>query len=566
MLFELYKTQRCFSAMQYVCGIFGSLKYTGPQHLPPLGRKDRRPSAANNPWHLSNEKDSNRNAVGDSSFPDPVSGPVDWSSTGTTPFPTPEWTSFIDVFVQTGQAAGIAFQWTEAQPTNPTTSHVDCGAAKVEGLAVVGVAEDSLAARHGGIFPGMILVEVSGERITGMGQDQVMHLMRKVASQSRVLTLARVAHPSPSPPSRVVDSSTNSRQAIEARPANCIHTPGGAECSAPFSSSAALGLAEGRDTEITSGSAAGVRRLSSNESSQAPSRPHPCSVPFVGNRSTKKSSAASSGCSFSSPFYTVSNSRQASPAPSVSSASRVTSPSQHGHLPQTSPPQRLIALRFVGSRGDMTLFDRDHVLGHKRRDIEFVPPNNSTGGGGSLTVRAAAKHHRENSHRSLQDLTRDWKNDPFSTPARRRRLINDVCKVIFRSYTHAAVWRVTELRREEKFITRIQAAFRMRSARRLFLEKLAGRRVEAASVLQLGWLSCAARRRVGVLREERDHDRRLDEAKRRRREDGERRERQRHEEEERQREFDRQERESRRHRERDLVLFVQRRFRARQEV
>lgn len=220
----------------------------------------------------------------------------------------------------------------------------------------------------------------------------------------------------------------------------------------------------------------------------------------------------------------------------------------------------------------MTLFDRDHVLGLKTRDIEFVPPNSKIGEGGSLTSQIAARHHRENSHRSLRDLTRDWKNDPFSTPARRRRLINDACKVIVRSYTHAAVWRVTELRREEKFITRIQAALRMRSARRLFLEKLAGLRVKAASVLQLGWLSRTARRRVGALREEIYHDRRLEEVKRKRREARERQERRRRqgeeeeEEQERQREIDRQERESKRQRERGLVVFVQRRFRAQHKV
>ncbi|CBN80210.1 hypothetical protein Esi_0131_0021 [Ectocarpus siliculosus] len=175
----------------------------------------------------------------------------------------------------------------------------------------------------------------------------------------------------------------------------------------------------------------------------------------------------------------------------------------------------------------------------------------------------AAQHHRANSQRSLQDMTRDWRNDPFSTPARRRRLINDVCKVIVRTYTHASVLRVVGLRREERYATRIQAAFRMSWARRLFCAKLEARRVNAALVLQLGWLSCAARRRVRVLREARDHDRRVEEGRRKRREDHERRERSRRREEQRERERKATEK---RQRELESTVVLQRRFRARQEL
>lgn len=547
-------------------GVFDSMEYAGPQHLPPLGRKDRRPSAVTHPLQLSKGKNSKRNALGDSSLPNPASGPGGWSSTGPTAFPVPEWTVLSDVFVQAGQAAGIAFQWMEAQPINPATP-LEEAPGGVEGLTVVGVAENSLAARHGGISPGMMLVEVSGKRITGISQDQVMHLMRKVASQSRVLTLARVATASlPSPPSRPVDLGTASVKAIKARQANNTSTSAGAKYLAPFCSSAAFGLAGDGSMETTPGAAACSRPPSSSGTSQASSRPHvSSSSSLVSNENIDASSVASSGSASSSPFYTVSsNNRHASSEPSISSSSHCIS--HHDHPTSSSSPQRLIALRFVGSRGDVTLFDRDHVLGLKTRDIEFAPPNSKRGRGVPLTLETVAKHHRENSHRSLQDLTRDWKNDPFSTPARRRRLINDVCKVIVRSYTHAAAWRVAELRREEKIATRIQAAFRMRSAQRLFVEKLAGRRVSAAVVLQLGWLSCTARRRAGVLREERDHDRRLEEAKRKRREAYERRERHRREEGERQREIDRQDRDVKRRRERGLVVFVQRRLRARQEV
>lgn len=567
------------STMQYVRGVPDSLECTGPQHLPPLGRKYRRPSVVTHPLHVSNGKHSSkRNAFSDSSFPDPASDPVGWSTTGPTALPVPEWTAFSDVFVQAEQAAGITFQWTEPEPTNPATTPNEAGgAAKAEGLTVVGVAENSLAARHGGVSPGMMLVEVNGQKMTGMSQDQVMGLMREVTSQSRVLTLAREVVPAaPSP--RPVDLTTDSSKAIKARQASVTHVSEGTERLVPFLSSA-VDLAAGGVKEVTSGAAAGFRPPSSGESSSpASSRPHSSSLSLVGNKDTAASSVASTGSAFSSPFYTVSDTREASPGPATTSSfSRYTS--HQDHLPSSSaPPQRVIALRFVGSRGNMTLFDRNHVLGLKTRDIEFVPPssNNQTGGlggRGSLTLQSAAAatmHRRNNSHRSLRDLTRDWKNDPFSTPARRRRLINDVCKVIVRSYAHAAVWRVTELRREARFATRIQAVFRMRSARRLFLERLTARRIKAASVLQLGWLSCTARRRARVLREERDHQRRLEEAKRKRRENYERQERQRRDEEEKvwQRERERLERESRRRRwrERGLVIFVQRRFRAQQEV
>ena len=554
--------------MQYVRGASDSLKCTGPQHLPPLGRKDRRPSVVTHPLQLSNGKNSKRHVLRDSSFPDPASVLADWPSTGPAVLPVPEWTAFSDIFVQAGQAAGIAFQWTEPEPVDPATPHEAGDAVKVDGLVVVGVAEDSLAARHGGVSPGMMLIEISGQTVTGMSQDEVTRVMRHAASQPRVLTLARVAPGlAPTSLSRAVDLSTDSSNATKARQVSAIHASDGTESSVPARCPASSGLAGvGGVKEVTPGSAPGSAPgfgpPSSSESSQASSsRPYSSSLSVDGNKDAGSSSVASTGSAVSSPFYTVSNDGQLSLGPSKSS-------SRYNSLPAPSPPQRVIALRFVGSRGNMTLFDRDHVLGLKTRDIEFVPPNNQTGEGrrGSLTLQTAAKHHRENSHRSLQDLTRDWINDPFSTPARRRRLINDVCKVIVWSYTHAAAWRVAELRREEKLATRVQAAFRTRSARRLFLEKLAGRRVKAASVLQLSWLSCTARRRARVLREERDHARRTEEAKSRRREADERRERRRREEEERRREIDRRERESRRRRERDLVVRVQRRFRARQEV
>lgn len=427
---------------------------------------------------------------------------------------------------------------------------------EVAGLSVVGVADGSLAARHGGISPGMMLVEINRERVTGMGQDETMRFMQKLASQPRMLTLARIATPPPLLPPAVSPSPSDTDMRLgeaSSKPMEMKPQVQG------YSSAVSISSTEEDDSRQSTPSTATVGWHSSRVSSHASSPPH-SSVLSSDNDDGDGSSAVVNGSATLSPSQTSIDGLHGSAVASTLSSSSNRNQPHRASL--SLPPQRLIALRFVGSRGDTTLFDRDHVLGLKTRDIEFVPQN-PTGFAGSRSSKAAAQHHRVNSQRSLQDMTRDWRNDPFSTPARRRRLINDVCKVIVRTYTHASVLRVVELRREERYVTRIQAAFRMRSARRLFCAKLEARRVNAALVLQLGWLSCAARRQVRVLRETRDHDRRVEEGRRKRREDHERRERSRRREEQGERERKATEK---RQRELDLAVVLQRRFRARQEV
>ena len=397
-----------------------------------------------------------------------------------------------------------------------------------------------------------------------MNQDQVMHMMHTVASQPRVLTLARVRiPPPPSPSPSVRGSSTTS---VEFRPRGTSPMSPTTNLTTPNYSSEVCGSAGDGSGQQGVSTATTTHRPSSGESSQHGSRSQSPTSSFADNDCGEGASIGSGNSARSSLFHTETERRPGSDGSSLSTASRNTNHQHHHHGLPSSSPQMTIALRFVGSRGDMSLFDRDHVLGLKTRDIEFLPLNNRRGRGESPSLTAAARHHRANSQRSLQDLTRDWRNDPFSTPARRRRLINDACKVIFRSYTHAAAWRVAELRREEASAVVIQAAFRMKSARCVFLEKLADRRRKAASILQLGWLSFVARRRVKVLREERDHDRRVEEEKRKKREAFERQARRRREEEERERERERNERENRQRRVQCLVVGVQRLFRARQQV
>lgn len=527
------------------------LLQTGSQHLPPLGGKDRRSSDKQRRKQFSNDENSSRHALGRSSSWGPALHPGEWSSGGPAVVPAPGWTAFADVFVQAGQAAGIAFQWTETE--TETTLSAGGAPGKLAGLSVVGVADGSLAARHGGISPGMMLVEINRERVAGMGQEKMMRLMRQVASQPRVLTLARIArHPLPlPPPSPPVDES--SPGSAEARPEVMETNP---EDDKPNPSSAASSAVVNASRQKLSSTASTVGRPSLDNS-----RPHALASSTSDANGKTPLSVVRNGSKLLTPLLSSYSNKTVSAGSSVPPESSENC-FRHPRVPTSSSPQQLIRLRFVGSRGNTSLFDRDHVLGLKSRDIEFVPTNTQAGGKSSPSSRLAEEHRRANSKRSLQDLTRDWRNDPFSTPARRRRLINDVCKVIVRSYTHASVSRVTELRREEFFIVCIQAGFRMRQARRLFCAKLANRRIKAASVLQLGWLSYAARRRVGVLREERDHDRRVEADKRARREARERKERRILKEKERERD----EREKRNRQHLCMVVCLQKRFRAQREV
>lgn len=466
---------------------------SGP-HLPPLGgRKGRRTRPESSPQHFlpvtevslretptgARARGTPLTAVKTSSSslsPSPSSsvqadpcrlGTESSSSSVQSDFyqPGTEWVDAADIFVQPGQSAGIAFQWTET----PTAA----------GLSVLAVTEGSLAANHGGVAPGMLLVEVSRKRVGGMGQDEVMRVVQAAASQPRVLTLARVVAPlqatvgvprKPNPETQPEDATTH--KALDSFVTfDCF----------PAATSTSI-------TKAITETSSSYRSPSSDDG-------------LRGLRSKLSPSFSSGGTP------RVNNSVRTTPAGATHSIATTFS----GGARRVTSPQETLALRFVGSRGDIALFDRDHVLGLKNRDIEFVPTGSRT------------KAQRVNSKRSLGELTRDWRNDPCSTPARRRRLINDACKAIVRSYTWVSVARVAELRREEMFAARIQRAARMWSAHKIFRVKHAERRQKAALTLQCGWLSLAARRRVAALREYRDHARRVERRKRLNREAQERR-------------------------------------------
>ncbi|CAM9112295.1 unnamed protein product [Laminaria digitata] len=366
----------------------------------------------------------------------------------------------------------------------------------------------------------MLLVEVSRKRVDGMGQDEVMRVVQAAACQPRVLTLARVVvapsqstaaiiRRNPSPETQPEDATTH--EALDSFVASD---------SSPVATASLVtkAVAETSNSYRSPSSDDGLHVL----------------------RSTLSTSFSKGGTS------RVSESVRIAPARATHSTANIFS----GRSRRLTSPEQTLALRFVGSRGDIaTLFDRDHILGLKNRDIEFVPTGSRT------------KAQRVNSKKSLGELTRDWRNDPCSTPARRRRLINDACKAIVRSYTCASLARVAELRREEVFAARIQGAARMWSAQNNCRVKRAERRQKAALKLQCGWLSRAARRRVMVLRGNRDHARRVERRERLNREAQERRQR----EEDRMRaEQDRIEREERRRGLEVAVVSVQRNFRAAQ--
>lgn len=468
---------------------FPRFRHTGP-HLPPLGRNQQQSLVSYPTRHLIT-KAAHRTTASGLSRADQVGN--DWPGSG------PERAVVADVFVQAGQAAGIAFHWVET----PTA-----------GLSVVGVADGSVAARHGGVTAGMLLVEINRQRIAGMEQGEVTRIVRTASTQPRVLTLARIA------PSTVATAHRGSH--AETKPEDTI--------------------VAATDESLTLDSPLAMLSSIAGAGQTSVTFHQPLSHQYI----------LSSG---PRPVSSSSDVDMPSANSSRTTSSSATNPSAETALARTGSrhlvsQERTLTLRFVGSRGDITLFDRDHVLGLAKRDIEFVPSG------------SRSKMLTNNSRRSLGELTRDWRNDPCSTPARRRRLINEVCKVIVRSYTHASVLRVTELRREEMFATRIQAAARMRSARSRYTAKLAERRRRGAVTLQLGWLSYRARRWVAVLRDERDHAIRADEVKRKIGLAREKQARNRCEEARRLAEEAEMEREKR-CREQQLVVLLQRRYRAR---
>lgn len=410
-----------------------------------------------------------------------------------------------DVIINTYEPAGITFKWTKTST--------------MEGLTVVDVVDGSVAARHGGVVPGMFLVGVNKRSFAGFTQEAIMQVMQGIARQPRILSLARVGRNNA--PAHGYNLATNicsarvrGAEALRAKthdrvgPEANVHSiatpelwqenPNSQHLSRPSRSSSriistlSIGAATTLQPRIDSssylyrrpapGESSGRLRAGSAELSTWDSDDEAWST---GNFVTNCSSSPSNIPLFAT--WAQGSGR------ALSSKSDAVGRQENFFKQQ----DRILPLRFIGSRRNTSLFDRDHIMGVRKRDIEFI-----------VSSGPRSERQKANSQRSLGELTRDWRNDPCSTPARRRRLINDVCKVIVRSYEHASVIRVVDFRQQTAVATKLQAIARMRAARTRYAAKISARRARAALCLQLAWLSHIARNRLWVLRDERDRVRR----------------------------------------------------------
>ncbi|KAG5192531.1 hypothetical protein JKP88DRAFT_292852 [Tribonema minus] len=141
------------------------------------------------------------------------------------------------------------------------------------------------------------------------------------------------------------------------------------------------------------------------------------------------------------------------------------------------------------------LYDRRHVLAQTARSIVF-----RRGSGSAAATDATTAAHTRLSHVALEVVAKDWINDPYSTPARRRRLIHEVSRVIVFSYKRAAAERVAAFRVECAAATVIQAHARRRFAAVIYTAALHERQVQACVRVQLWWRRWRAWRVVAALR------------------------------------------------------------------
>ncbi|CAM9432129.1 unnamed protein product, partial [Choristocarpus tenellus] len=356
-----------------------------------------------------------------------------------------------DVFFDANVSAGIALRWV---------------ARSTKGLVVTDIIRGSAACKHGGISVGMILVGINQASLSGMSHGQTVQAMQRASLQPRVLTFAHpveqpIQHSPRQEHQHDMLSSSTSLMRITPVEQPIQHSPRQEHQHDMLSSSTSLMCVTPHDYSTNS-----FRRMM-NPTKLTDHLSNNTTVQMK-NPNTTDSSGSDEDSVDESPWLLESNTLPTPPS------------SSHA---QTLP------LHFVGA-SDHSLFDRDHILGLKDRDIKFTES-----GKRPFTWQRY-------SSRSLGDVARDWRSDPYSTPARRRRLIHDVCKVIVRSYIAACIERVKEYRHEQDSAVKVQALLRGRRARQLFRTALADRRMQAGQVLQLAWWRCVAYRRVKDLREQ----------------------------------------------------------------
>lgn len=488
-------------------------------HLPPLGRKGRHLPAGDSETRITQPKATKSTAKqrkraricwGEAQPSDsftalkPPLAPPDIVPAGDT---KDVGVATTDIAIDTREPAGITFKWTKTST--------------MEGLAVVDVVDGSIAARHGGVVPGMFLVGVNKISLAGFTREATMQAMQSIAGKPRELSLACIARnnapaPSHNPATEICSTGVRGTEELGAK------THGKVEPRAPMRRVATPQLwQENSNQPLTRLPYSSSRPVSSSPVDAATaSQPRADGYSCLLHRPASGASSRQIGSDSAELFIRDSDDDAWSMGNSLTGSSHSLNyfPSFAAWGPGSGrvlssnttvvrrrenifkqQQDRILPLRFVGSRGNISLFDRDHILGVKKRDIEFI-----------LSSGPRSERQRANSTRSLGELTRDWRNDPCSTPARRRRLINDVCKVIVRSYEHASVVRVVQFRKQAALATKIQAIARMRATRTRNAAKIFMHRGRAALCLQLAWLSHIARNRLRVLRDERDRMRRAD--------------------------------------------------------
>jgi uncharacterized phage-associated protein len=141
------------------------------------------------------------------------------------------------------------------------------------------------------------------------------------------------------------------------------------------------------------------------------------------------------------------------------------------------------------------LYDRRHVLGQIELSILFDVINIGT------TVHPL----RHLSLASLEAVSKDWMKDPYSTPARRRRLIHEVSTAVVSRYFITVAQRVTLWRTESAAAIIIQSNVKAVIAVQRYKVLLQNRRLLKATVIQAWWRGTIDREYYAALKREQRH-------------------------------------------------------------
>ena len=136
-----------------------------------------------------------------------------------------------------------------------------------------------------------------------------------------------------------------------------------------------------------------------------------------------------------------------------------------------------------------SLYDRRHVLGQNQQRIVF-----------STTGSVDGKATQRLSLASLEAMSKDWLNDPISTPARRRRLIHEISAAIITSYVGVASYRAACYLADVKSAVTLQSLYRGERDRKQFARLVVARKFCSAVSIQCWFRGAKARRKAHILR------------------------------------------------------------------